>query len=94
VWWGGAGGVSLWKGEKEIGHFLAWRSVDKKHEFREMNVDNSLKCALSYPIVGLPPTSHKLLKLPLPKAPPTNSVRTTATVPWPPPASSEEERIN
>jgi hypothetical protein len=65
---GEAGGVSSWKGEKEIGHFLAWPSVDKKHEFCEMNVDNSLKYVL-------PPTSHKLLKMALPKAPPTNSVQ-------------------
>jgi hypothetical protein len=86
--------VSLWKGEKEIGHFLGWRSVDKKHEFCEMNVDNCLKCELSYPIVGLPPTSHKLLKMALPRAPQPNSVRTTAMVPCPPPASREEERIS
>jgi hypothetical protein len=56
------------KGKKRFVISLAWQSVDKKHEFCEMNVDNSLKCGLSYPIVGLPPTSHKLFKMPLPKA--------------------------
>jgi hypothetical protein len=57
-----------------------------------------LKCWLSYPIVGLPPTSHKLYIKNAPSKSATNALcmyHGHGTLPCPPPASSsEDERIS